>query len=60
MPRGDGTGPYWGGGPRSGLQRGDCLGNYGLGAIPWWAWAMMGVGTLLIIRSYGRKPAWLK
>jgi len=24
MPRQDGTGPYWGGGPRAGFQKGLC------------------------------------
>jgi hypothetical protein len=66
MPKADGTGPYWGGGPRSGMQRGWCsnpglsgLGD-GLAKVPWYFWALGALGGLLYLRSYGKeRPKWL-
>ena len=53
MPKYDGTGPYGGGGPRSGLRRGNCLGNLPatFNRIAKWDWemfALMGIAILAV------------
>lgn len=49
MPRFDRTGPYWGGGPRAGLQKGLCgLGANPLEKVNWKLIAMIGFGVVFL------------